>query len=343
MLYYNFLMALDQKTALVTGGAGFIGSFLCEALLRAEYQVICIDDFSTGHVRNIEGLLRNSNFQFLRLDVSKPFDLESFSELDPFKVKFLGIQEIFHLAMPTVFKGFEQYRIATLLVNSVGTRNLLDVAVKYKSRFLLASSAVIYGNQLPDKKMFVETDKGVVDHLAPRAACDEGKRFAETMVSTYADVYHLDAKIARIFRTYGPRMPLFQGHQISDFVLSALDNKPLSIAGDATTASALVYVSDVVDGILRLMRADPSIGPTNIGSDVEVPMKDITAKIIALAESKSEIVYEAEAEYIIKMVLPSLEKARNKLGWIPLVRLEDGLAKTIEYVRANKLLLTNGM
>ncbi len=334
-------MALDQKTALVTGGAGFIGSFLCEALLRAEYKVICIDDFSTGHVRNIEGLLRNSNFQFLRLDISKPFDLESFSELDPFKVKFLGIQEIFHLAVPTMSTGFEQFRVAMLLANSVGTRNLLDVAVKYKSRFLLASSAVVYGNQSSDKHILVETDEGIVDHLAPRAAYNEGKRFAETMVSTYADVYHLDAKIARIFRTYGPRMPLFQGHQISDFVLAALDNKPLSIAGDATSSSALVYVSDVVDGIMRLMRADPSIGPTNIGSDVEVLMKDITAKIIVLAESKSEIVYEADATDIAKIALPNLDKARNKLGWIPLVRLEDGLAKTIEYVRANKLLLTN--
>ena len=336
-------MSLEQKTALVTGGAGFIGSFLCEALLRAEYRVICIDDFSTGHVRNIEGLLRNPNFQFLRLDITKPFDLESFSELDPFKVKFLGIQEIYHLAMPTIAKGFEEFRVQTLLANSVGTRNVLDVAVKYKSKFLLASSAVVYGNQTAEKRQYSEADTGVVDHLSPRAAYNEGKRFAETMVSTYGNVYHLDAKIARIFRTYGPRMPLFQGHQIPDLVLSALENKPLAIAGDASTATSLIYVSDVVDALMRLMRADASIGPTNIGSDVEVPMKEVAGKIITLAESTSEIVYEAAPAFLTHMVVPSLDKARNQLSWIPLVRLEDGLAKTIEYVRANKLLLTNGV
>lgn len=336
-------MSLEQKTALVTGGAGFIGSFLCEALLRAEYRVICIDDFSTGHVRNIEGLLRNPNFQFLRLDITKPFDLESFSELDPFKVKFLGVQEIYHLAMPTIAKGFEEFRVQTLLANSVGTRNALDIAVKYKSKFLLASSAVVYGNQTAEKKQYSETDTGIVDHLTPRAAYNEGKRFAETMVSTYGNVYHLDAKIARIFRTYGPRMPLFQGHQIPDFVLSALENKPLAIAGDASTATSLIYVSDVVDALMRLMRADTSIGPTNIGSDVEVPMKGVAGKIIALVESASEVVYEPAPAFLTHMVVPNLDKARNQLSWIPLVRLEDGLAKTIEYVRANKLLLTNGM
>jgi nucleoside-diphosphate-sugar epimerase len=335
-------MSLDQKTALVTGGAGFIGSFLCEALLRNEYRVICIDNFSTGHVRNIEGLLRNPNFQFLRLDINESFDLESFAELEPLKIKFLGIQEIYHLAMPTISKGFEQFRIPSLLTNAVGTRNVLDIAVKYSSKFLFASSAVIYGNRSAEKKTFTETDLGVVDHLTPRAPYNEGKRFAETMVHTYGDVHHLDTKIARIFRTFGPRMPLFQGHQIPDFVLSALDNKPLAIAGDETTTTALIYVSDVVDALMRLMRADASIGPVNIGSDVELPMRDVAQQMITLAESSSEVVYEPAPPFLTQMGLPDLTKARNQLGWIPLVRLEDGLAKTIDYVRANKLLLTDG-
>lgn len=334
-------MSLEQKTSVVTGGAGFIGSFLCEALLKAGNRVICIDDFSTGHVRNIEGLLRNPDFQFLRLDINTPFDLETFAELEAFKVKFIGVHDIYHLAMPTVAKGFEKFRIASVLTNSVGTRNMLDIAVKYKARFLLASSAVIYGNRPADKKLFAETDKGIVDQLSPRAPYNEGKRFAETMVTTYASVHNLDAKIARIFRTYGPRMPLFQGHQISDFVLSALDNKPLAIAGDATATTALIYVSDVVDALLRLMRAEPNIGPVNVGSDTEIFMKDVAGDIIKLAESASEIVYEPAPAFLTQMVVPDLTKARNQLSWIPLVRLDDGLAKTIDYVRANKLLLTN--
>lgn len=336
-------MSLEQKTALVTGGAGFIGSFLCEALLRNGYRVICIDNFSTGHVRNIEGLLRNPDFQFLRLDINVPFDLESFVELDAFKVKFIGVHEIYHLAMPTIAKGFEEFRIPTLLTNSVGTRNVLDIAVKYKSKFLFASSAVVYGNQQDGKKHFTEQDMGVVDHLSPRAPYNEGKRFAETMVATYGSVHNLDMKIARIFRTYGPRMPLFQGHQISDFVLAALDGKPLSIAGDASMTTALLYVSDVVDGLIRLMNAEPGIGPVNIGSDVEIGMKEVAAAIIKLAESSSEIVYESAPPFLTKIGLPDLTKARGQLGWLPLVLLDDGLAKTLEYVRANKLLLTNGV
>lgn len=336
-------MSLEQKTALVTGGAGFIGSFLCESLLRAGNRVICIDNFSTGHVRNIEGLLRNPDFQFLRLDINLPFDLESFAELDAFKVKFLGVHEIYHLAMPTIAKGFEEFLIPTLLTNSVGTRNVLDIAVKYKAKFLLASSAVIYGNQHGDKKMFNEQDLGIVDHLTPRAPYNEGKRFAETMTMTYGSVHKIDTKIARIFRTFGPRMPLFQGHQISDFVLAALDGKPLSIAGDAATTTALSYVSDVVDALMRLMRAEPGVGPVNVGSDVELAMKDIAAMIIKLAESSSEVVYEAAPPFLTKIGLPDLTKARTALSWVPLVRLDDGLAKTIEYVRANKLLLTNGV
>ncbi len=335
-------MSFEQKTVLVTGGAGFIGSFLCEALLRSGNRVICIDNFSTGHVRNIEGLLRNPNFQFLRLDINLPFDLETFTELDAFKVKFLGVHEIYHLAMPTVAKGFEEFQIPTLLTNSVGTRNVLDVAVKYKAKFLFASSGVVYGNQQAEKRMFQEEDLGIVNHLTPRAPYNEGKRFGETMTTTYGTVHGLDTKIARIFRTFGPRMPLFQGHQISDFVLAALEGKPLAIAGEATTSTALVYVSDVVDGLMRFMRAEPGIGPVNIGSDVEILMKDIAAKIIALSESTSEIVYEKAPPFLTSIGLPDLSKARTQLSWIPLVRLDDGLAKTIEYVRANKILLTNG-
>lgn len=334
--------SMDKKTVVVTGGAGFIGSFLCEALLKEGNRVICIDNFSTGHVRNIEPLLRNPDFQFLRLDINEPFDLEVFPELELFKVKFLGVQEIYHLALPTTVKGYEQYKLPILLANSVGTRNILDLAVRYKSRILLASTGTVYGARQEDGNGVDETELGVVDHLNPRAALNEGKRFAETMFATYADVYGLDCKIARIFRTYGPRMALFHGHQIPDFVLNALDHKNVLIMGEAHATTALTYVTDIVDGILRLMRAPKNIGPVNLGSDVELDNTEIAEKIIALSESSVGIDYEPHPQHVIPLVLPNLQKAREQLGWIPLVRLEDGLKKTIDYIRANKLLLTNG-
>jgi UDP-glucuronate decarboxylase len=333
---------MDKKTVLVTGGAGFIGSFLCEALLKDGNRVICLDNFSTGHVRNIEPMLRNPDFQFLRLDINEKIDLESFAELEQFKVKFLGIQEIYHLAMPTVVKGFEQFKLQILLANSIGTHNVLELAVKYKSKILLASAATVYGSRAADADGVDETELGIVDHLSPRAALNEGKRFAETMFSTYADVYGLDAKIARIFRTYGPRMPLFHGHQIPDFVLNILDGKGISVTGDENTTTALVYVSDVIDGLLRLMRADKGIGPVNLGSDVNLKISEVAKKIMALAESEVAIAYEPQLVHMIPLALPNLHKAREQLGWLPLVRLDDGLKKTIDYVRANKLLLTNG-
>ncbi|MFA5946965.1 MAG: NAD-dependent epimerase/dehydratase family protein [Patescibacteria group bacterium] len=335
---------MDKKNVLVTGGAGFIGSFLCDVLLKEGNHVICVDDFSTGHVRNIESLLRNPDFQFLKLDISVPFDLETFPELEPFKVKFLGVQEIYHLALPTAVKGFEKYRMPALLTNSLGTKNVLDLAVKYKSRALLTSSATVYGARDASIKAGIdESELGVLDHLNPRACFNEGKRFAETMFTTYADVYGLDCKIARIFRTFGPRMPLFQGHQIPDFILNVLDGQPIVIMGDENSTTTLAYVTDVVDGLTRLMRAEKGIGPVNLGSDVEVKISDIAKQIMTLTESEEvAISYEAQAAHMVPLGLPSLNKAREKLGWIPLVRTEDGLKKAIDYVRANKVLLTNG-
>jgi nucleoside-diphosphate-sugar epimerase len=244
--------------------------------------------------------------------------------------------------MPTAVKGYEQFKMQILLANSVGTRNVLDMAVRHKSKVLLASAGTVYGSRDQATDTIDESELGIVDHLNPRAALNEGKRFAETMFTTYADVHGLDAKIARIFRTYGPRMPLFHGHQIPDFVLNVLDGKNIVIMGDEATTTALVYVTDVVDGLMRLMRADKSIGPVNLGSDVNVPIAEVAKKIMSLAENEVAIEYEPQLAHMIPLGLPNLVKAREQLGWLPLVRLDDGLKKTIDYVRANKLLLTNG-
>jgi UDP-glucuronate decarboxylase len=330
---------MEKKNVLVTGGAGFIGSFLCEALLREGCHVICVDDISTGNLLNIDSLLRNPDFQFIKMSINDPLNFESFSELDPFKIKFVGIQEVYHLAMPTSVKNYEQFRMHAVLSNSVGTKNVLDVAATYKAKVLYASSATVYGSH-PDSRPITEDAVGMFNHLNPRGCFNEGKRFGETMVTTYAEVEGLDAKIARIFRTYGPRMPLFHGHQIPDFVLDVLDGEPITIAGDEKSATSLAYVTDIVDGMLRLMKAEKSVGPINLGSDIEIPIVDVAKKIMELVETTVNVTYEEQPAHMIPLALPALQKAREKLGWIPLVRLEDGLRKTIDYIRANKLLLT---
>lgn len=330
----------DKSVVLVTGGAGFIGSFLCEELLRQGKRVICIDNFSTSHVRNIDPYLRNPDFQFLRLDVNEPFDLESFAELEPFKIAFKGIQEVYHLAVPTSIKHFDKFKHMTLLTNSVGTRNVLDVAVKYKAKILLGSSSVVYGGRTEKTKVFSEDFEGVVDHMTPRACYDEGRRFAETMFVTYADVFKLDARIARVFRTYGPRMPLFDGQQIPDFILNALNGEKLTVNGGQDFQSSFVYVSDVVDGMMRIMAAKENPGPVNIGSDQDMLLADVAKKVIEMAGSSSQIEFAESLAFLTELGLPDITKAKTQLNWTPVVRFEDGLQKTIDYIQANKILLT---
>ncbi len=329
----------EKKNVLVTGGAGFIGSHLCARLLRDGVRVICIDNFVTSHVRNIEGLLSNSDFQFLRLDINQPFDLEKFSELSAFKIPFQGIQEIYHLACPMSIKNFDQFKIQTLLANSVGNYHVLEIAVKYRSKALLASSSVVYGPRSVDHKVFKESDEGVVSHLSPRGCYDEGRRFSETMFETYRQVHGIDTKIARVFRTYGPHMPLFDGQLIPDFVLNAIDGKDLVIYGDEAFTTSLLYVDDAVDALMRVMKALAGTGPVNIGSDVDLKMSDVAKKIIEMTQSTSKVVYEKPLVFLTELGLPDTARARD-LGWFPLTRLEDGLKKTIDYIRANKILLT---
>ncbi len=329
----------EKKNVLVTGGAGFLGSHLCERLLRDGARVICIDNFATSHVRNIEQLLSNPDFQFLRLDVNQPFDLEKFTELAAFKVPFQGIQEIYHLACPMSIKNFDQFRIQTLLCNSIGNYHALEIAVKYRSKILLSSSSVVYGPRTPEHRLFQEEVEGVVQHLSPRGCYDEGRRYSETMFETYRQVHGIDTKIARVFRTYGPRMPLFDGQLIPDFVLNAMDGKDLTIYGDENFTTSLCYVDDIVDGLVRVMKAPPSAIPYNLGSDVDIAMNEVAQSVIDMTGSSSKIVYDKPLLFLTELGLPDTTRARD-LGWFPLTRLEDGLRKSIEFIRANKILLT---
>jgi UDP-glucuronate decarboxylase len=332
--------ANSKKTVLVTGGAGFIGAHLCERLLKEGARVVCVDNFVTSHVRNIDALLPNPDFQFLRLDANQPYDLEKFSELSAFKIPFHGIQEIYHLACPTSIKKFDEFKTQTLLSNSIGNFYALEIARKYKAKIVLASSSVVYGARQNGTTSVTESDRGVVDHLTPRACYDEGKRYSETMFETYRQAYGVEAKIARIFRTYGPKMPLNDGHLIPDFVLNALDNKDLVIYGEKAFSTSLIYVTDVVDGLMRVINAPADSGPVNIGSDVDMKISDVAKMVIEATGSSSKIVYEPALPFLSELALPRIEKAKE-LGWLPLVRLEDGLNKTIEYLKANRLLLTN--
>ncbi|MBP9863831.1 GDP-mannose 4,6-dehydratase [Patescibacteria group bacterium] len=325
----------ERKNVIVTGGAGFIGSHLCDRLIK-DAHVICIDNFITSSVSNIDHLLQDPNFEFINHDIIQPIDLESLPELERFKIKFQGIQEIYHLACPISKRHFDDFKIATVLTNSVGVKNVLDLAVHYRSKLLYASSSVLYGPRRAEKTYYAETDECRIDHLTSRGAYDEGKRFSEAILQTYADVYHIDVKIARIFRTYGPRMKIFDGNLIPDIVLSALDNKDITIAGNEETRTSMAFVSDIVDGLNRLMQTPIDVTLLNLGSDQDVRLVSIAQKVLEFTGSTSRIRFEAPYAHYIEAGLPDTTRAREVLGWIPLVRLEDGLRRMIDYAQSHR-------
>ncbi len=329
----------DKKNILVTGGAGFIGSHLCEKLLADGNRVICIDNLISSSLQNIDFLLKNPDFEFIRHDIGTPFDPEQFPELERFKIKFQGIQEIYHLACPMNPKAFEKTRMQILYANSLGMKYVLDMAVKYRARFLHASTSSIYGPRPADNHHLKEEELGEVDLHGPRASYDEGKRFAETCCSTYNKVHGVDARIARVFRTYGPRQQLKAGEMIPDFIINALDNKEIEVFGDETFTTSLCYVTDIVEGLMKLMANDKNIGPVNIGSDMDLPLVDVVRTILEMTGSNSRISFKPKLLFMTPLGLPSLQKAKEKLGWMPLVPLDEGLKKIIDYTMAYKNVL----
>ncbi len=330
----------DKKNIIVTGGAGFIGSHLCEQLLQQGARVICLDNLISSTLTNIDFLLKNPNFEFIRHDINLPFNAEQFPELERFKMKFQGVQEIYHLACPMSPKEFEQTRMQTLLANSVGMRNALDLAVKYRAKFLFTSTSTIYGPRPQDGHQLKESETGSVDVNSERACYDEGKRFAETACRTYQQVHGLDVKVARIFRTYGPRERLFSGEMVPDFIVNALDNKDIEIFGDETFTTSLCYVSDAVDAIVKLMATEGDMGPVNVGSDLDMPIVEVVKNILEMTGSTSKIVFQPQLLFMTPLGLPDLTKAKEKLGWMPLVSLDEGLKKIIDYTMAYKNVLS---
>lgn len=324
----------DKKNVLIIGGAGFIGSHLCDELIKTA-KVICVDNFLTGDEKNIDHLLAETNFRFIRHDISQPLDLEALPELEAFKVKFQGIQEVYNLACPTSPRHFEDHRLDNLLANSYGVINALNLAVKYHAKFLQFSSSVIYGQRLPLSEKIGEERLGALDPLSPRASYDEGKRFAETVVSTYRRVYGLDAKIMRLFRTYGPRMKLDDDQMIPDFISSALENRDLVIYGDEQFSSSFCYISDAIDAALKLVDKE-GVEVVNIGSDTVVNLHDLAERIIEMIGAKSRIVHKPEILFMSQLPIPDTGRALEELGWLPIITLEKGLEKTIYELRASK-------
>jgi len=329
--------AKQLKNVLVIGGAGFIGSHLCEQLVK-DSNVICVDNFITSNPENLRLLMTNPQFAFIKHDLSLPLELNVFPELKKFQVEIFGVQEIYNLACPTSAKNFDNLRIETINANSLLVKNVLDLALKYQAQLVHASSAVVYGPRL-NNAYVVESYEGLTSITGKRSCYDEGKRFAESMVTTYNDFYGKTFKIARIFRTYGPRLMLRDGQMISDFMFDALEGKDLVIYGDERWSTALCYIDDVVDGLLKLMASDLK-GAINLGSNVDTPISQVAQMIIAMSNSSSKIVYQPPLEFITQLALPDITLAKSHLGWYPLTGLETGLKNTLDYTVANKQVLT---
>jgi nucleoside-diphosphate-sugar epimerase len=270
------------------------------------------------------------------LDVNQPINLDQYDELDKFKIKFQGIQEIYHLACPTSPKNFTDLKLHSLWANSAAMLNTLDLAVKNKAKYVFASSSVVYGPSSEGHKVFKEEDNGLVNHLSPRGCYDEGKRFAETCVATYRQVYGIDAKIGRVFTTYGPRMKLRDGLLIPDFIIDALEGRDLVIYGGPSMEQSLCYVTDTVDGLMRLMKTDPDVELINLGGDEIFKMSEVAEKIIAMTNSNSRVTFADALLFVTPKGMADLTRAKDQLSWLPLINLENGLHKTIDYTIAQK-------
>jgi UDP-glucuronate decarboxylase len=304
------------KRVLVTGGAGFLGSHLCAVLLQQGCEVICADNLYTGTKRNIHPLLDDPNFEFMRHDITFPLYLE--------------VDEIYNLACPASPIHYQNDPVQTTKVNVHGAINMLGLAKRVKAKIFQASTSEVYGD--PDVHPQPESYRGNVNPIGPRSCYDEGKRCAETLFFDYLRQHKLLIKVARIFNTYGPNMHPYDGRVVSNFILQALQNKPLTIYGDGTQSRSFCYVDDMIDGFLRLMHSsDNFAGPVNFGNPVEFTMLELAEQIRGLTNSKSEIKYEPLPEDDPKQRQPDITLAKDKLGWEPRVPLQEGLEKTIDY------------
>ena len=305
-----------MKKALITGGAGFLGSHLCDRFLREGYKVICMDNLITGSLLNVSHLEKNPNFEFVKHDVSKYIDIRE------------DIDIILHFASPASPIDYLNYSIQTLKVGSLGTHNALGLAKEKKSKFLLASTSEIYGD--PKVHPQPESYYGHVNCIGPRGVYDEAKRFAEAITFAYHNTRDLDTRIVRIFNTYGPRMRKKDGRAIPNFITQALKNEPITVYGKGNQTRSFCFVSDLIEGLYLLSQSDIH-EPVNIGNPVELKIIDLAKKIIKLTGSKSKIVYKELPKDDPKVRQPDIKRAKELLKWNPKIRLEEGLKETIKW------------
>jgi dTDP-glucose 4,6-dehydratase len=302
---------------LITGGAGFIGSHLCERFLDDGDHVICMDNFLTGSPDNVAPLMKNPRFTFIQQDVTNYVYVEG------------PLDAILHFASPASPVDYLEKPIQTLKVGSLGTHKALGLAKAKNARFLLASTSECYGDPLVHPQN--EDYWGNVNPIGPRGVYDEAKRFAEAMTMAYHRFHGVQTRIVRIFNTHGPRMRLRDGRVVPNFIAQALRNEPITVYGDGSQTRSFCYVSDLVEGIVRLLRSDYDKGPVNLGNPVEVTILQFAERIRALTDSKSEIVFRPLPEDDPKVRQPDIGRAKAILGWEPQVGLDAGLRKTIEF------------
>ena len=306
-----------KKRALVTGGAGFLGSHLCDALLAEGYSVVVVDNLLTGRRANLEHLRNEAAFEFIEKDICEPFDVGK-------------VDYVFNFASPASPVDYTTHGIPTLQVGSLGTFNTLEVALKYKAKYLVSSTSECYGDPLEHPQK--ETYWGNVNSIGPRSVYDEAKRFTESVTMAYHRYHKVDTRIVRIFNTYGPRMQLNDGRVVPNFMKQALRGEPLTVYGTGRQTRSFCYVSDEIDGFIRLAKSDENL-PVNIGNPDEFTILECAKHVLRVTGSKSKITYEPLPQDDPKQRCPDITKARQLLEWEPKINLETGLQMSLDYFR----------
>jgi dTDP-glucose 4,6-dehydratase len=308
---------MSRKRALVTGGAGFLGSHLCDALLGGGWSVVAVDNLLTGRRANIDHLQNDSRFEFVNKDICEPFDMGA-------------VDYVFHFASPASPVDYSEHGIETLQVGSLGTFNALEIAKKYSAKYLVSSTSECYGDPLEHPQK--ETYWGNVNSIGPRSVYDEAKRFTEAVTMAYHRYHKVDTRIVRIFNTYGPRLQLNDGRVVSNFMKQALRGEPLTVYGKGSQTRSFCYVSDEIDGFLRLAKSDEHL-PVNIGNPNEFTILECAQLVIKVTGSESKIAYEPLPQDDPKQRQPDITKARTLLGWEPKIQLEAGLQMSLHYFK----------
>lgn len=306
-----------MRRVLVTGGAGFLGSHLCDRLIKEGNDVICADNLFTGSKDNIRHLLSNPYFEFIRHDITEPLYVE--------------VDQIYNLACPASPVHYQYNPIKTAKTSIHGALNMLGLAKRVKARILQASTSEVYGD--PEVHPQPETYRGCVNPIGLRSCYDEGKRMAETLFFDYHRQHQVDIRVIRIFNTYGPRMHPNDGRVVSNFIVQALKGQDITIYGDGTQTRSFCYVDDLIDGMIRMMNCEDFIGPVNIGNPGEFTMLELAQKIIDIIGSKSKLVFEPLPSDDPTQRQPVIDLAKEKLGWSPAVDIDEGLERTIEYFK----------